>query len=134
MLTYGFEDYTGKIYSCSDEDIQHLTALLAKDRLENIKVNGNCVTGKVSAAEDSILLMTIPYYSKGWQITVDGNPSDIQEVGGALIGIPIQFGIHEVTMRFTPPGFTIGCIISVVFFLILTGATILKKKQRKQRV
>ena len=132
VLTYGFEDYTGKIYSCSDEDIQHLTALLAKDRLENIKVNGNCVTGKVSAAEDSILLMTIPYYSKGWQITVDGKPSELQKVAGALIGIPLRSGSHDIAMTFTPPGFTIGCIISAVFFLILIGVMILKKRQGKQ--
>ena len=72
--------------------------------------------------------MTIPY-SKGWQIKVDGNPSEFQEAGGALIGIPLQPGSHDITMRFTPPGFTIGCIISAVFFLILIGVMILNKKE-----
>lgn len=38
----------------------------------------------------------------GWRATVDGKPAEIREVYGALRGIVVDSGAHEIEMRFQP--------------------------------
>ncbi len=117
VTTPGRKAYTGCVYSCREEDYRVVSATLSREQLENVSVSGNQVSGSISASEDGILLLTIPY-NRGWQITVDGSPAEYQEVAGALIGIPVKSGFHHLEMMYIPQGFSIGCLISVAALLL----------------
>jgi uncharacterized membrane protein YfhO len=38
----------------------------------------------------------------GWRATIDGKPAEIREVYGALRGVVVDGGAHEIEMRFQP--------------------------------
>lgn len=48
----------------------------------------------------------------GWQATVDGQPRAVEKVEGALIGVPLEAGRHEVSIVYDPVGWRIGWITS----------------------
>ncbi len=71
----------------------------------------------------------------GWEANVDGRPTPHYTVGtvapggsrGGFIGVPLQPGTHTYTLRYEPPGFKLGIIISAVtvvgMLLYLAGVT-----------
>ena len=110
--------YTGKVYFCRTEDYKTVIDALSRNQMEQIAVSGNSVSGKITASEDGILLLTIPF-NDGWSISVDDSPADLMEIGGALTGVHLVAGEHQIEMRFTPPGFSFGILLSL-FSVLLT--------------
>ncbi len=127
-----FENFfSGSVWFCRDTDYQTVSNALLHSQLKNVSVLGNHVAGTVFSEERGILLMTIPY-NPGWSITLDGAPSDFQEIGGALIGIPVTKGEHHIEMVFTPPGFIAGCSLSCIFLLFTLATVFLEKYSSKK--
>ena len=132
VTTTDGEDYTGKVYFNRDSDYNQLAQTLSANQMENVTVSGNHVLGEITAEESGTLLMTIPY-NKGWRIKIDGQDTDYLDVAGALIGIPILQGTHQIEMSFTPPGFFIGCMISCISLAALIITVLVLKKYRNQK-
>lgn len=82
-----------------------------KLRIETME--GNHLTGSIDAPKDGILLITIPY-EEGWRVQLDGNSvADFEAVDG-FMSFEVQKGTHQVDMKFIPPGFTAGAILSII--------------------
>ncbi len=128
VTTVGGKPYTGNVWFCQDEDYRTVIDALSRSQMEHVFVSGNRVSGTVTASESGILLLTIPY-NRGWNILVDGSPHDYLEIGGALIGIPVAEGEHQVEMKYIPPGFQTGCVLSL--FSLLLGIVILSLESGK---
>jgi uncharacterized membrane protein YfhO len=47
------------------------TAFLKKNALQNVKVNGNVISGEIQTAQKGLLYLSVPY-SAGWTAVVDG--------------------------------------------------------------
>ncbi len=58
----------------------------------------------------------------GWSACVDGQPINIQTVNGCFIGIPVNQGEHEISLKFRPIDFYIGAGITALYLLILIVA------------
>ena len=121
------------VYTCSNEDYQNVVEKLASNQLENVQVTGNQVGGNIIADQDGTLLLTIPY-DKGWIATVDGEETDTYAVGDALTGIHLTAGGHVIEMRYTPPGYNHGALISIwaVLLFAISGAFENKKFSYKK--
>ncbi len=117
--------FTGCEYSCLASDYRIIIDTLSRSQMEDISVSGNCVSGSVSAPENSLLLLSIPY-NKGWQISIDGSPAEYQEVAGALIGIPVHAGTHFLQMKYVPQGFKIGGILSFTSLLLALAVLLME--------
>lgn len=64
---------------------------------------------------------SIPY-DKGWDVYIDGNKSAITPIcGGALSGVLVEAGEHEITFKYTPQGPGAGIAISVICLLAFTA-------------
>lgn len=84
--------------------------------------------GSVSTAEDGVLCLTVPY-DPGWNISLDGeklSEEDYELIGGALYGLPLTQGEHEVEFTYHLYGLGAGVAMSafavvgsVVFALVL---------------
>lgn len=75
------------------------------------------ITGTVNADEQGIMYTSIPY-DKGWDVYIDGNKSAITPIcGGALSGVLVEAGEHEITFKYTPQGLGAGIAISVICLL-----------------
>lgn len=85
------------------------------------------VSGMIQADEDGIMLTSIPAVS-GWRAYVDGQESSYETVGGALIGVPLEQGEHEIEFRYTTPDLAISGILAVIGILLFAGYCVWDKK------
>lgn len=60
------------------------------------------------------LLVVADSWSDGWSATVDGEPEPILPVYGVVRGVIVPSGDHVVRMRYVPPGFRLGAVLSLV--------------------
>ncbi|MBP8989145.1 MAG: YfhO family protein [Clostridia bacterium] len=115
-------DETGRfeLYACALDEQAFTQAIdiLRQNSLSINKMTDTRVSASIDAQKDGILMLTIPYDS-GWHVTVDGNPVEIEALDDALICFPIQAGRHDIEMRYIPPWFFEGLMISIGSLLIL---------------
>lgn len=69
------------------------------------------IKGTVTVGANEFLYTSINY-DEGWTVTVDGEKAETFKVGGALLGIDVAPGTHEIEMKFEPKGFKLGALIS----------------------
>lgn len=116
------------VYTCSNKDYQDVVDTLAQDQLENVQVKGDRVSGTVTAHKDGTLLLTIPY-DKGWTVTVDGKETGTYAVGEALTGIHLDKGGHTIEMKYDPPGYSYGTLVSLTAILLFAISTYLEERK-----
>ncbi len=101
---------------------QQMIADLKEHEFAFDEFGGSRISGTVDAAEDQVLLMTIPNQD-GWSVTVNGNAVEPQDVAnGALMAIPVQPGENRVEMQFTTPGLHAGAALSMLALLFVLFA------------
>ncbi len=76
------------------------------------------IKGHVNAGENKILYTSINY-DEGWTVKVDGEEAKKIKIGGALIGIKIEPGMHDIEFSYEPQGLKIGAIISAITLFLL---------------
>ena len=90
--------------------------------------------GTVDMAEDGrVLCVTVPY-DPGWQLTVDGKTlteDDYTLIGGALYGIPMEKGSHNVSFSYHLPGLKGGTAVTLVS--VVATAVLFVLLYRKKR-
>ena len=91
------------------------------------------IRGSVQTTDDKKLLyLPIPYES-GWTAYADGKKVRTERVYGAMIGIPLDAGSHEIELRFFPQGLVFGAIISAVSLVIAAILVWIRFRKTKQR-
>lgn len=109
------------VYTCPDERYQKVRDHLAKSQLKQVRATGSSLSGTIDADRDGVLVLTIPY-DKGWSVKVDGKAARAVEIGGALTGLELTEGRHQISMNYTPAGFAGGLwltgICTGVFILL----------------
>ena len=87
------------------------------------------ITGSVTiAAEDEVLLMTIPY-SEGWKATIDGETAETTTALNGLLAVPISPGKHTIALTYRTPYLMTGLSITGAS---ITGGLLLKKYRKKK--
>jgi uncharacterized membrane protein YfhO len=71
------------------------------------------MSGSIQAKDSGYLLFSVPY-DKGWSIEIDGKKTVPRAAYDALLSAPIQSGSHEIRLRYIPPGFVPGVLISLI--------------------
>ena len=61
------------------------------------------LSGTVTADEDGYLATSIPLQD-GLEILVDGAPAEILTINEAFAGTSLSEGVHQIEIRFSPPG------------------------------
>jgi uncharacterized membrane protein YfhO len=77
--------------------------------------------GTVDASDNQTLFLSIPYDS-GWKVKVDGKEVKTCRIGDAFLGVKVPSGEHTVSLKYTPPGFSIGWKVSLaaaIIFIVL---------------
>jgi Bacterial membrane protein YfhO len=70
-------------------------------------------TVTINTPADAILSLAHPDYP-GWQATMDGEPVEILRAYGALAGIAVPEGEHEIRFVYDPLSYRIGAILSLL--------------------
>ena len=87
------------------------------------------VAGTVDAAHDGSLYLSIPY-EPGWSATVDGVPTEIVPMFGAMCSLPLTAGHHEIVLKYAPKGFMPGMLIMVGSLGMLVLLFVLERRKK----
>ena len=85
------------------------------------------VKGNINIAPGKMLMTSIPY-DEGWRVYDNGKEAEVTKVGDAFIALQLEPGSHELEFKFTPDGFKIGLIVSILSWAAFFALYIVKKK------
>jgi hypothetical protein len=60
-------------------------------------------------------------YTPEWTATIDGKKTDVLHIEGFSVGVTVPAGAHIVQLRYDPPLFRIGLVLSVLALVALLG-------------
>lgn len=106
--------------------------ILSASTMELTSFENTYVAGNIRCNRDGVLYTSIPQ-NGNWFATVDGEPAETVEIGGAMIGLKLKEGYHEITFSYRNAAFSLGWKISLGCLIIFIGACLLvyKPKPRK---
>lgn len=91
------------------------------------------VSGKETGRD--LLFLSIPY-DKGWELKVDGKSRQAKAIGNAFLGVELEEGDHDISLKYTPPGYRLGLILSlssIILFILVSAGAVLWRKRRKDK-
>ncbi len=97
--------------------------LLAASTLSINTIRNTYLSGTVKCNRDGVLYTSIPQ-NGNWSAYVDGKPAEIAVIGGAMIGLILPEGEHEITLMYSNKAFLIGAIVSAACLFTFAGITI----------
>ena len=108
---------------------------LSKNTLNITSFKNTEIKGTVSNKESSVLYTSIPY-DEGWSVYVDRKKvtgENYLEIGGALLGIRLEKGNHQVEFRYTVKNLSAGAFISAVSLAVLLLIILLSLHRKKKK-
>lgn len=125
--------YTCRVLRQDPDAFSQVYQQFSAEQLHLTKQRDNVLSGTVTAAEDRMLYLSVPY-DKGWTAAVDGVKTETVPLYGAMTGIPLSAGTHTVRLRFMPVGLIAGgagSAVSLAVYLLLCIAS--GRKLRRSR-
>lgn len=96
------------------------------DPLETKKTS-HVLEGKINVSKDGYFITRIPY-EKGYTMYIDNKKVNAEKINQAFLGCRISKGTHQIKITFTPPGYTLACIISTIGVILLALFYIYQRK------
>ena len=93
---------------------------------------GQVFSGTINMKKDGYFATSYPY-RKGYMIRVDGekvSASEILKIDDTFLSVRLEEGKHEIEIRFVPPGYRTGLVVSALSLLILLVLSSWRKAKR----
>lgn len=114
-----------------EERFKEAVDTLKQHPLEITDFKEDHIKGTITAEEDGIMFTSITN-EPGWTVWVDGVETEITELYNALIGVKLTAGTHSIEMKFDPPGFKVGSLLTVLGICTVTVIGVFEKTGRKK--
>ena len=122
--TFEQEDVNVKIELIWDVEVDNITlATMDLEKYESFIKNNqvplemeykkNKITIKVDSKEKQTLFIPVSY-NEGYQGKINHKKIQVEKVFDNFLGIPLEEGMNEITLTFTPPGFKLSLVISLL--------------------
>lgn len=118
-----------KVYSFDNEAFDAILPDIVDETLTVQSIKKNRMYGNITAKEDGILYIALPY-SSGYSIEVDGKKQEVLKIGTGLMGIEIEAGEHEICISYETPGIKLGAILSGIGILLCLILLLLKHPKK----
>lgn len=105
---------------------------LTDNKLENVKIEANNITGNISVDKNKLLVLSIPY-QKGWTAYVDGKETEIKKANLMYSGIFLEPGDHDIKLVFKRPGIKASLCLSAAGIVIFIIALIIRRRRIKMK-
>ena len=122
-----------QVWTCGQESYRSAVEALFRDQLDVRKMEGNVLEGRIDVSQAGVLMFTVPY-DEGWSIRINGETKKPEKIGDTFIGIRLEEGEYEISMRYIPEGFIPGALISGLFLVISFVYVLSGKKRRSHSV
>ena len=136
-VTVNFEDdsdygsFTLVTYCLNEENFKMVYDRLADEQFEITEFSDTEIKGNITANKSGVLYFSIPY-EKGWSVYIDGEKAETFPVLQSMLGVKAEGGTHEITLKYSPDGFTAGLIVSggALLLFVVFAFVDMKKKRR----
>ena len=108
-----------KFYTLNYNTIKGLKNQVDAFVIDEQASTNNKLVGNINVKEDGYFNISIPYQKKGFTITVDGEKVMPLKVDNGFLGFEISKGIHSIEIKYVPPFFITGVIISAIGSILL---------------
>lgn len=108
-----------------DDAVEGLSGIV-----DSFRIDADRVEARVSSPRENLVVVS-QNYSTGWTAAVDGDEADIVPVDGALMGVFVPAGEHELTLEYRPRSFVLGTAISAVALVVLLILFVLPSVARR---
>ena len=105
--------------------------ILSESVFDPTVFTGTTVSGSVTCGRSGLLYTSVAQ-NGNWQVTVDGQPAEITLVGGAMIGVMLTPGTHQITLTYHNAAFSLGWKISLLCAALFLAAARLYRPRRKK--
>ncbi len=143
-ISYAYRGYTGmdQVFSAFDDkgfDVSKVSLVKNAQNKDSqtpksaasVRNGKDSISISATAVEDGVLVVSSNYYP-GWKATVNGTPTDVLTIDGALMGVRVAKGANDVVFTYRPRLFTLSLIISLVsFFLMLAFSYFILRRPKK---
>ncbi len=117
------------VYQINDDVLQEgLNKLKSNGTYDITKHTDTYFKGEINASTGGYMYTAIP--ANGWTAYVDGKKSETIDLCGAVLGVKLEKGKHTVELKYTPPGFIAGIVISLSGLAVLIFMSIFVKKRK----
>ncbi|MBQ1463258.1 MAG: YfhO family protein [Ruminococcus sp.] len=127
-------DYNVVAYALDEERFRQAYDTLADEQLDIKEFSDTLIKGSIDVKNDGVMFLSVPY-EKGWSVYSDGQETETFPVAGAMLGVKLPSGHHEITMKYKPEGFTAGLLASgasAVMFLLMALAERVIRRRKKE--
>lgn len=114
----------------TDKQIISDIRILKNKECANFKYNSYEFTANISLDNDNLVLFTVPYES-GWTATVNGNPTDVENVDSGMMAIKCSKGENNIVFKYKTPGLTESIVITIVGIIVYILYLLINKKMCK---
>ena len=120
------------VYQINSDVFERGYRKLLEGALNVTKYDDTIIKGNIIAEDDCLMYTSIPY-DGGWKAYVDGKETEVQSIKNAFVCVPMSAGEHTVELRYCPPGFVVGAVISILSVATLVLLWIFVPKVKKKR-
>ena len=97
------------------------------------RYEGSLYGARYRAEQPAVLRLAVPFFP-GWRAEVDGQDQPVFALDGALTGVRVPAGSHDIVFRYRPNWFTAGAAISAVGWLgVICWILMTSRRQRSQQ-
>ena len=83
------------------------------------------ITANVTVIQQGVLFFAIPF-ENGWSVYVDGEKKAMRKANEGFIGVDLEAGTHEITLKYLCPGLVKGMIITIFSIILLILFSVLE--------
>lgn len=120
------------VYQINSEVFERGYQKLLSGAMNVTEYDDTSIKGSITAENDCLMYTSIPY-DGGWKAYVDGKETKVAAINKAFVSVPLTAGEHTIELKYCPPGFAAGAVISVLSVAALVMLWIFVPKLKKKK-
>ncbi len=122
-----------KLILVNEQQLQTSLRNLQDTCIRSLEQEGNSFRGSVTNAGDSTNMLCIPLiYDPHWHASIDGQPVQVTNINGGLVGIEITSGSHSIELEYVNHTYQLGILVSVISVIAYCSAMVILCRRSKK--
>ena len=121
-------------YILNEDALKELTDSLSESTLTVTDFTSDNVEGVVNMKKAGRLVLTVPDEA-GWTLKVDGAETETEDFESLFICVPLDAGVHQISLTFRPLGLKEGMVISLscLCVFVLISSVVRRSSERRRK-
>lgn len=122
------ESISYHLYRLNFDALDEAYETLGRQTMQVTDVSDTEIQGSIDVKEAGRLVLSVPA-DEGWELYIDGKKTEITPFKEALVGVHVEKGKHEISLRYTTPGLKTGAMASAGAVLLALVSLCLERKR-----